>query len=133
MAELLTIFKALSDETRLKVIKLLEHGELCVCDITAALDMSQSKVSFHLGVLKNADLVKSRKEGKWMHYTINDADYLNRLLTLSIIQQLPEEVLKNDRERLQTFLKNKTGDQPVTKNCCAKKSARAVIAGGNQS
>jgi len=123
MADLLTVFKALSDETRLKVIKLLEHGELCVCDITAALGMSQSKVSFHLGVLKNASLVKSRKEGKWMHYTINDSDYFNRLLTLSIIQELPEEVLKNDRDRLEAFLKNKNNDQPQMKNCCAKKSA----------
>ena len=123
MADLLTVFKALSDETRLKVIKLLEHGELCVCDITAALDMSQSKVSFHLGVLKNASLVKSRKEGKWMHYTINDSNYFNRLLTLSIIQELPEEVLKNDRERLDAFLKNKNNDQPEIKNCCVKKPA----------
>ena len=123
MADLLTVFKALSDETRLKVIKLLEHGDLCVCDITAALDMSQSKVSFHLGVLKNASLVKSRKEGKWMHYTINDSDYFNRLLTLSIIQELPEETLKNDKELLEAFLKNKSGDQPSIKNCCAKKSA----------
>lgn len=132
MTDLLTVFKALSDETRLKVIKLLEHGELCVCDITAALDMSQSKVSFHLGVLKNASLVKSRKEGKWMHYTINDSDYFNRLLTLSIIQELPEEILKNDRDRLETFLKNKNGDRPATKNCCAGKSAQAgTKAGGN--
>jgi ArsR family transcriptional regulator, arsenate/arsenite/antimonite-responsive transcriptional repressor len=123
MADLLTVFKALSDETRLKVIKLLEHGELCVCDITAALDMSQSKVSFHLGVLKNASLVKSRKEGKWMHYTINDSDYFNRLLTLSIIQELPEETLKNDRDRLEAFLKNKDSDQPAAKNCCSKRSA----------
>ena len=132
MTDLLTVFKALSDETRLKVIKLLEHGELCVCDITAALDMSQSKVSFHLGVLKNANLVKSRKEGKWMHYTINDSNYFNRLLTLSIIQELPEEVLENDRQRLQTFLNTKNSDQPVTKNCCAKKSAQAgTQTGGN--
>ena len=121
MPDLLTVFKALSDETRLKVIKLLEHGELCVCDITAALDMSQSKVSFHLGVLKNANLVKSRKEGKWMHYKIDNTDYFNRLLTLSIIQELPEDILKEDRERLEAFLKNKDSDQPTTKNCCAKK------------
>ena len=48
MHELTNIFKALSDETRLRIIKLLEQGELCVCDITAALDMVQPKVSFHL-------------------------------------------------------------------------------------
>ena len=54
MNELVTIFKALSDETRLRIIKLLEQGELCVCDITAALDMVQPKVSFHLGALEGS-------------------------------------------------------------------------------
>ncbi|MGC8735027.1 MAG: ArsR/SmtB family transcription factor, partial [bacterium] len=63
MQELLKIFKALSDETRLKILKLLEHGELCVCEIVSALDMIQPKVSFHLGVLQEAGLVKSRKQG----------------------------------------------------------------------
>ena len=122
MPDLLTVFKALSDETRLKVIKLLEHGELCVCDITAALDMSQSKTSFHLGVLKNAGLLKNRKEGKWMHYALDDSDYLKRLLTLSVIQGVSEDTLKNDRERLETFLKNKNNDQPAAKNCCTQKT-----------
>jgi ArsR family transcriptional regulator, arsenate/arsenite/antimonite-responsive transcriptional repressor len=123
MPDLLTTFKALSDETRLKVIKLLEHGELCVCDIMAAFDMSQSKVSFHLGVLKNAGLVKSRKEGKWMHYTIDDADYFRRLLTLSVVQGMSEEALKDDRERLDAFIKIKNTPQPIARNCCTKRSA----------
>ncbi len=123
MTDLITIFKALSDETRLKVIKLLEHGELCVCDITAALDMSQSKVSFHLGILKNAGLLKNRKEGKWMHYALDDSDYLKRLLTLSVIQGVLDDTLRTDRERLETFLKNKDDAQPTTKKCCAKKTA----------
>jgi ArsR family transcriptional regulator, arsenate/arsenite/antimonite-responsive transcriptional repressor len=123
MPDLLTLFKALSDETRLKVIKLLERGELCVCDITAALALSQSKVSFHLGVLKNAGLLKSRKDGKWMHYTLDDSDYLRRLLSLSVIQGLSEDVLKNDRERLEHFLKEKNNEETAAKNCCAKKPA----------
>jgi len=123
MSDLLTVFKALSDETRLKVIKLLEHGELCVCDIMAAFDMPQSKVSFHLGVLKNAGLVKSRKEGKWMHYAIDDTDYFRRLLSLSVIQGMPEDTLEKDRERLDSFLKNKNTGQPAARNCCAKRSA----------
>jgi len=59
MNELVTIFKALSDETRLRIVKLLEKGELCVCDITAALDMVQPKVSFHLCALKDAGLLKT--------------------------------------------------------------------------
>jgi ArsR family transcriptional regulator len=72
MQDILTIFKALSDETRLRILKLLEHGELCVCDIVASLDMIQPKVSFHLGVLKDAELIKDRKQGKWIHYSIDD-------------------------------------------------------------
>jgi ArsR family transcriptional regulator len=64
MKDLLEIFKTLSDETRRRILKLLEHGELCVCDIVAALDMIQPKVSFHLGVLKDAGLIKDRKQGK---------------------------------------------------------------------
>ena len=122
MADLLTVFKALSDETRLKVIKLLEHGELCVCDIMAAFDMSQSKVSFHLGVLKKAGLVTSRKEGKWKHYMLDDSDYLRKLLSLSVIQGLPEDMLKKDRERLEHFLEKKRDEQGAARNCCARKS-----------
>ncbi|HSB52527.1 MAG TPA: metalloregulator ArsR/SmtB family transcription factor, partial [Dissulfurispiraceae bacterium] len=74
MRELVGVFKALSDETRLRILKLLEHGELCVCDIFSALDMVQPKVSFHLGVLKEAGLIRDRKEGRWVHYRINDSD-----------------------------------------------------------
>ena len=120
MNDLASVFKALSDETRLKVIKLLEHGELCVCDITAALDMSQPKISFHLGVLKNAGLLKNRKAGKWMHYALDDSDYLKRLLTLSVIQGVSDDTLRTDRERLETFLRNRRNDQQATKTCCAR-------------
>jgi len=71
---LLSVFKALSDETRLRIVKLLENGELCVCHIVAAIDMSQPKISFHLKILKEAGLVKDRREGKWMHYRLNESD-----------------------------------------------------------
>jgi ArsR family transcriptional regulator len=74
LEDLLEIFKTLSDETRLRILKLLEHGELCVCDIVAALDLIQPKVSFHLGVMKEAKLIKDRRQGKWIHYRIDDSD-----------------------------------------------------------
>ena len=74
MNDLLQVFKALSDETRLRIIKLLEHGELCVCDIVASLDIIQPKISFHLGVLKEAGLVKDRRVGKWIHYRLDDSE-----------------------------------------------------------
>lgn len=108
MQELINVFKALSDETRLRILKLLENGELCVCDIVSALDMIQPKVSFHLGVLQDAGLVKSRKEGRWIHYSIDDSDIFRRFLILSVLERIPENELKEDKNRLEKFLKNKT-------------------------
>ncbi|HOT02747.1 MAG TPA: metalloregulator ArsR/SmtB family transcription factor [Methanolinea sp.] len=62
------LFKALSDETRLRIYLLLKR-ELCVCQIQVALGMSQTKISRHLTVLRNAGLVTARREGLWMYYS----------------------------------------------------------------
>ena len=108
MDELLNIFKALSDETRLRILKLLEHGELCVCDIVAALNMVQPKVSFHLGVLKEAALIRDRKQGRWIHYSIDDSDMFRRFLILSVLERIPDNVVMEDKNRLKKFIKGKT-------------------------
>ena len=108
MNDLVTIFKALSDETRLRIIKLLEQGELCVCDITAALDMVQPKVSFHLSALKEAGLIKDRKQGKWIHYSLKDADLFRRMLMVSVCEKADGGLIEEDRKRLARFLKSKT-------------------------
>ena len=65
------LFHALSDETRLSILQRLRMGERCVCDLTDALDAAQSRLSFHLKVLKDAGLVTDRREGRWMYYTLN--------------------------------------------------------------
>src|SRR5918995_1187665 len=65
------LFHALSDETRLSILKRLRFGERCVCDLTDALEAAQSRLSFHLKVLKDAGLVTDRREGRWMYYTLN--------------------------------------------------------------
>ena len=65
------LFHALSDETRLAVVEMLHDGERCVCDLQDALDVAQSRLSFHLKVLKDAGLVTDRKEGRWVHYALN--------------------------------------------------------------
>src|SRR5215207_2797187 len=65
------LFHALSDQTRLAILQRLRFGERCVCDLTDALDAAQSRLSFHLKVLKNAGLVTDRREGRWMYYTVN--------------------------------------------------------------
>ena len=117
MQELLSIFKALSDETRIRIIRLLQQGELCVCDITAALDMVQPKVSFHLRALKEAGLVIDRKEGKWMHYRIDEGEMFKRFLLLSVMEKVPGGEFGEDDRRLGEFLKSKAkSQQPVT--CC---------------
>ena len=120
MKDLATIFKALSDETRLRIIKLLEHGELCVCDLVAALDMVQPKVSFHLRALKKARLLQDRKEGKWMHYRLDDADMFKRLLLLSVFERMPEGASSRDKKRLEAALQNRCADKQSGKPiCCA--------------
>jgi len=105
--EILDIFKALSEETRLRILKLLENGELCVCDIVAALDTIQPKVSFHLSTLKEAGLIKDRKQGKWVHYSINDSDMFRRFLLLSALERISPEAVLEDSKRLTDFLKGK--------------------------
>lgn len=65
------LFHALSDPTRLSILERLRLGERCVCDLTDALDSAQSRLSFHLKVLKDAGLVTDRREGRWMYYTLN--------------------------------------------------------------
>lgn len=62
---------ALSDDTRLRILERLSAGERCVCELTAALGAGQSRLSFHLKVLKEAGLVRDRRDGRWMYYSVN--------------------------------------------------------------
>src|SRR5205814_1645535 len=64
-------FHALSDETRLEIVRLLSHGERCVCELQSVLDAAQSRLSFHLKTLKDAGLVSDRREGRWVYYALN--------------------------------------------------------------
>lgn len=66
------VFRAFSDETRLRILNLLSEGELCVCDVMRVLDEPQSKVSRHFSYLRKADLVIGRKEGLWMYYRLSE-------------------------------------------------------------
>ncbi|MEP6905620.1 MAG: metalloregulator ArsR/SmtB family transcription factor [Gemmatimonadales bacterium] len=65
------VFHALSDETRLEIVAMLSGGERCVCDLMSALDAAQSRLSFHLKVLKDAGLVLDRRDGRWVYYSLN--------------------------------------------------------------
>lgn len=66
-----TVFSALADPTRFRILNLLHEGELCVCDVMSVLKEPQSKVSRHLAYLRRAGLVEARKEGLWMYYRIS--------------------------------------------------------------
>lgn len=69
-------FHALSDPLRLQVLDLLREQELCVCDLCEALNVTQSKLSFHLKALKEAQLVQARQEGRWIYYSLNLAQFV---------------------------------------------------------
>ena len=66
------VFHALSDETRLDILARLRDGEQCVCELTDTLKAAQSRLSFHLKVLKDAGLIRDRAEGRWMYYALNE-------------------------------------------------------------
>mgnify|MGYP003303427346 CR=1 FL=1 len=81
------VFKALGDENRIQILKLLHNGEKCACKLLDALNISQPTLSHHMKILCDSGLVEGRREGKWTHYSISPqgaaraADYLNRLTT----------------------------------------------------
>jgi ArsR family transcriptional regulator len=104
------LFKALSDETRLSLIVLLHKKELCVCQIEAALDISQTKASRHLAILRRAGLLKARREGLWVYYTLEKpATKVEANLFESLSERLYTELSSmEDRAKKKTCLvKNK--------------------------
>jgi len=103
MRELVKVFKALSDETRIRILKVLLERECCVCEIMQALDISQSRASRNLGILEGAGFVKSRREGLWMVYAIDEQainSYVAALIEVLRSSLVNEEVILQDRERL---------------------------------
>ena len=64
------LFHALSDPTRLRILSALRNGEQCVCNLTGLLVAQQSRLSFHMKTLKDAGLVRDRREGRWIHYSL---------------------------------------------------------------
>jgi len=70
-AALLRVLQALADENRLRILEVLRSGEHCVCELQTSLDMGQSLLSHHLRSLREAGLVKDRREGRWIHYSLS--------------------------------------------------------------
>ena len=106
------LFKALSDETRLRILALLSAGELCVCDLMAVLDLPQSTVSRHLAYLRHAGLVEDRRRGVWMYYRLSTP----AAGLPDLAQQLPEWLTELERGRR---------DQAVLRDYLARKASSA--------
>ena len=101
MDNILPIFKALSDETRLRILSLMKDGEICVCDIAETLGMTQPNISFHLSMLKEAGLIKDRKNGRWIHYSLSGSDMFARFLLMGIFERMTEKppvIIKKSRK-----------------------------------
>lgn len=73
------IFKAMADPCRLKILSLLREGELCVCEIMVGVDRPQSSTSHHLSILKDAGLIKERKDGRWSRYRLSEGAVIEML------------------------------------------------------
>jgi DNA-binding transcriptional ArsR family regulator len=78
-------FKALADETRVRILKLLEVREMCVCEVMVALGLTQPTASHHLGIMENVGLLKDRKEGKWVFYSIADSQLIENMRKLNLL------------------------------------------------
>jgi ArsR family transcriptional regulator len=109
MKKLARVFKALADETRLEILALLfEHEELCVCDLTATLGITQSKASRHLRYLVNAGILSDRREGTWMLYRVVEQADKETSLVLDTLKEVLKHYDLSDLEKaLQSHLANR--------------------------
>jgi ArsR family transcriptional regulator, arsenate/arsenite/antimonite-responsive transcriptional repressor len=96
------LFKALSDETRLRIVALLAHGELCVCHVEAALGLTQPNASRQLGILRSAGIVETRRQGSWIYYRVATQADPSRKVQLQLLMKSfgRHDVLRQDVARL---------------------------------
>ena len=111
-----TLFRMLADSTRQRILMLLQaHGELCVCELTHALDLSQPKISRHLAHLREAALLLAQRNGQWMYYRINPAlpDWAQVILQQALAGNAGTEPYHQDQHALKD-MPNRPGSA-----CCA--------------
>ncbi|MDD1750554.1 MAG: metalloregulator ArsR/SmtB family transcription factor [Methanothrix sp.] len=91
------IFKAMADPCRLKILSLLRNGELCACEIMIGVDRPQSSTSHHLSILRDAGLIKERKDGRWSRYRLSEGAVIEILnLAKLMMDSKVKEVTVND-------------------------------------
>ena len=110
MQEIVNVFKAFSDPTRLRILLLLLHGELCVCEVEEVLGMKQSRISRHLNILRNAGLTEARFVGRWVFYSLSNPKtnpYHREVIdTLAKWAQDSDQVLL-DRKKLEACIQKR--------------------------
>ena len=101
MRDVALFYAALADETRLRLLCLMQRGEICVCHLQGVLKTNQPKISRHLAYLRKVGLVETRRDGKWMHYRLKklDAD-LGEILSQTLARLKLEPQIKRDFQRL---------------------------------
>ena len=105
MDKLIKIFKSLGDKNRFRIVKMLQQRSLCVCEITAVLELATSTVSKHLSLLKEAEIIADRKDGKWVEYCLNSSSkniFVTGLFPLITFWLNDDEQVKSDLEKLKT-------------------------------
>ena len=137
MRDFMAITKALADETRVRMLLALRDGELCACQIVELAQLAPSTVSKHMSILKQARLVDSRKEGRWMYFRLanSTAPALVRQTLAWVEKSLAEdEQVKQDRQRLELILECDPSElcekQCAPKSTCSK--PRAVVGGARR-
>jgi ArsR family transcriptional regulator len=112
--ELVAIARALGDPTRIRIVAALRNGELCVCELVDALDISQSSLSSHLQICRQAGVLTTRKEGRWIYYSLSTryAPLIERIF--SDLQTVgSDEQLRRDARRLKKRLRMREGGRCV--------------------
>ena len=116
MRDFVKLFKALSDETRIRILKVLLERECCVCEVMQALNITQSRASRNLGILEDAGFIKSRRDGLWIVYSIDEQrmnSYAAPLIEMLRGSLANEEIILQDRERLSHAVR--VGPRAITK------------------
>lgn len=113
MLDFLNITKALTDENRLRILMALRNRELCVCQVTAFLDLAPSTTSKHLSVLRQARLIESAKHGKWVYYRLADAEHaspaVRDALKLALDSLAAHPVILRDEEHFAEIVRREGG------------------------
>jgi ArsR family transcriptional regulator len=109
MRELILVLKAVADKNRMRILKMLEKKNMCVCELAAILDIKQPSVSKHLGILKNAGLIQDARSGQWIEYSpcqarINEyAPFLQAAVKKWINE---DPLIVSDREKAKTLCRH---------------------------